>query len=197
MKPNENFHPEDRLDRAALQAVAEGDRNAFREIVDRYTSVIYNLAYRMLGDSRLAEEAVQEIFLRVYRSLHRFDGNRRFFTWMFTLAVNHLRSSLRSRRWRRDNTLLSFDDSIREQSFDDKNPDPEADLIKKEAIRAVHGALQILPVKYREVFVLREIEEIPLKDTAMILGVPENTVKTWTRRSREKLKKILAERDWE
>ena len=190
--PNEN-----QADTRAVQAVLSGDRNAFREIVDRYTPVLYSLAYRMLGDAAAAEESVQEIFLQVYRSLGRYDQDRRFYTWMFTVAINYLRSFLRSRRWKNRGNVISFDESAGHSAADSESPGPEDDAVRREAERAVHDALVLLGMKYREVFVLREIEEIPVRETAVILGIPENTVKTLHRRAREQLKKILILRDWE
>ncbi len=196
MKRQEEFLEDDRLDLNSIHSVLEGDRNAFRNIVDRYTPVLFTLAYRMLGDTHTAEEAVQDIFLRVYRSLHKYDQNRRFYTWMFTLAVNHIRSLLRSRGWKTNRVVLSFNESVFDEAVDRKTPDPENAFIQREADHAVHEALSLVPMKYREVFVLREVEELSTKETSSILGIPENTVKTWSRRAKGRLKKILSEREW-
>ena len=125
MERQEKKLEEDRLDLVSIHSVLEGDRNAFRNIVDRYTPVLYTLAFRMLGDTHVAEEAVQDIFLRVYRSLHSYDESRRFYTWMFTIAINRIRSILRSRWWNTNRTILSFNDYVFDESVDRRIPDPE------------------------------------------------------------------------
>ena len=187
---------EDKADTQAIQAVLSGDGDAFRGIVDRYTPVLFSLSHRMLGDVHLAEDAVQEIFLRVYRSLDRYDRNRRFFTWIFTISVNYLRSVLRSSRWRIKAKTVPFDESARLSFSLREETNPEEETIRNQAEQAVQAAVAMLPVKYREVFVLREIEGVSAGDAAVILGIPENTVKTNLRRARERLKKILISQDW-
>ncbi|MGC9313256.1 MAG: RNA polymerase sigma factor [Sediminispirochaetaceae bacterium] len=187
---------DDPADRESVRSVLAGDRNAFREIVDRYTPVLFSLCYRMLGDSHTAEEAVQEIFVRIYRSLRRYDLERRFFTWMYTIALNYLRSVRRSSRWKEKDKILSFQESAYLQAEAHSSTEPEEETVRREAERAVMKAAALLPVKYREVFVMREIEGISGQETAEILGIPENTVKTRLRRAREQMKKNLISLDW-
>lgn len=193
---SEEMKADDPADRESVRSVLAGDRNAFREIVDRYTPVLFSLCYRMLGDSHTAEEAVQEIFVRIYRSLPRYDLERRFFTWMYTIALNYLRSVRRSSRWKEKDKVLSFQDSAYLQAEAHRSAEPEEETVRREAELAVLKAAAQLPVKYREVFVLREIEGISGQETAEILGIPENTVKTRLRRAREQMKKNLISLDW-
>src|SRR5436305_3151895 len=81
-----------------LEAAKVGDQEAFRELVERYQGAVYNLAYRMLGDPDEAEDAAQEIFVRVYRQLARYDAERKFSTWVLAIATNYCIDQLRRRR---------------------------------------------------------------------------------------------------
>jgi RNA polymerase sigma factor (sigma-70 family) len=101
---------EEASDLLAIQDTLRGNRNAFAAIVERYTPLLYSLAFRMLGRGEDAEEAVQEILLRVFRTLPRFRLDRRFHPWLYTIALNYLRTGARRqrrapRRWR---TAASF-----------------------------------------------------------------------------------------
>jgi RNA polymerase sigma-70 factor (ECF subfamily) len=116
---------------------------------------------------------------------------------MYTIALNYLRSARRSSRWKEKDKTLSFQDSAYLQAEAYRSAEPEEEMVRREAERAVMKAAAMLPVKYREVFVMREIEGISGQETAEILGIPENTVKTRLRRAREQMKKNLISLDWE
>ena len=186
----------DRVRSLSTQIAANG---VFAEIVRRYTPLLYSLAYRMLGgDRETAEEAVQEILLKVYRSLARFDTRKRFFTWLYSIALNHLRSLLRSRRSRKERRPLPFDDSsVATSAAGGNSPRPEEAAVAREGERLAQRALDSLPPRLREVFVLRQVEGLSTSEVAQTLGVPENTVKTWLFRARERLKQLLLESGWE
>jgi RNA polymerase sigma-70 factor, ECF subfamily len=138
--------------------------------------MIFGLARRMLGDREEAADAVQEIFLRAWRALPRFRLGARFGTWLYTIALNWLRSRLRSRRTRRaiDARILPAEGA----------PDPAAVALAAEAERLAAAALQRLPPRYREPFVLRHTQELPLREIGEILGLPEGTVKVRLYRAR-------------
>jgi len=115
---------------------------------------------------------------------------------MYTVALNYLRSVRRSSRWKEKDKILSFQDSAYSQAEAHRSAEPQEETVRREAERAVLKAAALLPVKYREVFVMREIEGISGQDTAEVLGIPENTVKTRLRRAREQMKKNLISLDW-
>ena len=99
----------DAQDLLAVQRTLGGERRAFDGIVERHTPAVYTLALRMLGDPDEAEEAVQEIFFKAYRHLGRFQIHRRLHPWLYTIAVNYLRSMLRKRRRRRSARTVERD----------------------------------------------------------------------------------------
>jgi RNA polymerase sigma-70 factor (ECF subfamily) len=109
-EPGEYTPDEDRLDSEAIRRLLVGDERAFDELVERYTAPIYSLSYRMLGSAEAAEDAVQDIFTKVYRNAARFDPRRRFFSWLYTIALNHLRSQHRSRRRQFNTQAVEFDE---------------------------------------------------------------------------------------
>ena len=101
---------DDETDLEAIRRVREGDGNAFSMIVSRYAPVFYSLAFRQIGrDQEAASEAVQEIFLKAYRALPSFDVQRRFFPWLYTIALNHLRSLKRSRKYAQGRNVVPLD----------------------------------------------------------------------------------------
>ncbi len=159
-----------------MQRSLRGDEQAFRDLVDRYTPVLFALAARMLGDRDEASDAVQEIFLRAFRALPRFRLDARFHTWLYTIALNWLRSRLRSQRARR------AAEARLEPPAD--GPDPADVAVDREAERLAAAALQRLHPRYREPFLLRHAQELSIREIADVLGLPEGTVKVRLHRAR-------------
>ena len=179
---------EEASDLLAIQETLRGNRNAFAQIVERYTPLLYSLAFRMLGRGEEAQEAVQEIFLRAYRALPRFRLERRFHPWLYTIALNYLRTVARRQRRRRGLRL------VREEldTVADRGELPAAAAEREDGERLAQEALAGLSPLYREVFLLREVEGLSVRDTAEALGVPEGTVKVRLHRARQELVRRLA-----
>ncbi|MFW6182003.1 MAG: RNA polymerase sigma factor, partial [Spirochaetota bacterium] len=172
-----------------------GNNRAFNGIVERYTPLLYSLAYRMLGSPEEAEEAVQEIFLRVYRSLGRYQLSRRFHPWIYTIALNWIRSYLRKKKRRRNREPALPEFPVEERSAGQDN-DPAQMLEKNEGERVAQEAIDALRPAYREVFVLRHIEELSIEEIAGILNKPPGTVKTHLHRARRELAQALLRQGW-
>jgi RNA polymerase sigma-70 factor (ECF subfamily) len=111
-------------DSAVVSAFLNGEERAFSELVDRYQTRLLNFIYRTIGDREKAEDLVQEVFIRVYRHLHRFDRSKKFSTWAYTIASNLAKNELRNRsrnplvlfqtvqkNWQEDDRPLQFEDS--------------------------------------------------------------------------------------
>ncbi len=180
----------------AIQQTLRGNKHAFSTIIERYTPLIYSLAYRMLGNNEEAEEAVQEIFLRMYRSLGKFRLSQRFHPWVYTIALNWLRSHLRRRGRRRDHAALRFEDITLREDIRGHEKDPAQQLEEREAERVAQRAIMGLRREYREVFILRHIEGLSTDEVAQILKLPEGTVKSYLHRARQELIKTLTEEGW-
>ena len=188
---------QDYNDEYDIQLVQQGQTEVFDRVVRRYTPILYSLCYRMLADHERAEDAVQEIFLKAYRSLSTFDPSRRFYSWIYTIAVNHLRS-LNRKAVRRPQPDLAYEDDPREAvRMDGKYDEPDTTAVQREGERLAQEALNRIDRKYREVFVLRTVEGLSGKEAAEVLGIPENTVKTYLRRAREKMMKEMKKMGWE
>ena len=180
----------------AVQDTLRGDASAFETIVKKYSSPVYSLAYRMLGNGEDAEEAVQEIFLRLYRSLSRFQLTRQFRPWLYSIAANYLRSVLRKRRRRYAIGTVSFSDTILHKPGMTSSIDPAALIESREAERFATVALQNLRPEHREVLILRQMENLSVREVAEILGRPEGTVKIFLHRAKKKLIEFLTEQGW-
>ncbi|SFL87704.1 RNA polymerase sigma-70 factor, ECF subfamily [Desulfomicrobium norvegicum] len=151
----------DRDDAWAVEQTLNGDREAFAVLVRRYQGPVYRLMLRFSQDESEAAEMAQDAFVRVYERLAAYDSRRRFFTWLYTLALNlardHARRLKRAPQCRQDlDTTLA-----------DKERDPLASL---EAARLL-DVLRGLPPKYAETLALRYIEDMPLEEVAETLGL--------------------------
>ena len=188
---------DDADDLLAVQETLRGRKRAFDSIVERYTPLLYSLAYRMLEEREEAEEAVQEILFKAYRSLQRFRLHRRFHPWIYTIALNHLRSCLRKRQRRSRLKIVPFKEESSQGMASAGAHDPEELAEQAEGQLLVAKAISGLRPVYREVFLLRQVEGMSVRDVAEILDLPEGTVKTSLHRARKHLVDFLAEKGWE
>jgi RNA polymerase sigma-70 factor (ECF subfamily) len=169
-------------------AARGGSDEAFAALVRSYTGPIYTLAIRVLGSRDDAEDAVQEIFLKAYRGLDRFDCNFRFFSWLYTIARNHL-SSVGRRRMRKLEPELQISEELVAAPGRDE---PAAQVEAAETRTLVYRAIDHLSPVQQRVFSLRQLQGISTAETAEILGLPENTVKTHLRRARARIAREIA-----
>ncbi len=189
---------EDQQDIDIIHRTLNEDKNAFRELVEKYTPVLYSLVIRIHADSNRerAEDALQEIFLKIYTSLDTYDRTRKFFPWMYTIALNYLRSQGRRKDPSLRKTNIEYNDAWMPEETSPHYRSPEQHLIEAEGEILVGKALrQIRPI-YREVFVLRVMQGVSLTDTANILHIPEGTVKTYLFRAKKEIQKYLRGQKW-
>ena len=192
--PDRDF--EEAGDLLAVQETLRGNRNAFAAVVERYSPLLYSLAFRMLGHPDEAEEAVQEIFLRAFRGLAGFRLGRRFHPWLYTIALNYLRSRVRRRHRLRRTAPLEFSEELQAVTPDESAKDPGLRAEREEGERLAQKVLERLSPTYRVVFVLRQIEGLSVRDAAEVLGIPEGTVKVRLHRARLELVRQLAISGW-
>lgn len=182
-------------DTALVSACLADDSRAFEVLVERYQVRLLNFVYRTIGDRDRAEDLVQEVFIRVYRHLGRFDRSKKFSTWIYTIASNLAKNELRNRS--RSPLVLfqaikaKFEDEDRPLQFEDEGNRPD-DLYRKRLLREqVEAAVQQLPAHHREVFVLRELEGNSYEEIAEITGVQLGTVKSRLNRARAAFAEII------
>jgi len=182
-------------DSAVVAAFLGGEERAFQELVDRYQTRLLNFVYRTIGDREKAEDLVQEVFIRAYRHLHRFDASQTFSTWIYTIASNLAKNELRNRS---RNPLVLFQtitkhwqDEERPLQFEDALSRPD-DLYRKRHLRElVEEATSRLPEHHRQVFVLRELEGKSYEEIAEITNCNLGTVKSRLNRARNSFAEII------
>jgi RNA polymerase sigma-70 factor (ECF subfamily) len=182
-------------DAGVVTAFLGGEERAFEELVDRYQARLLNFVYRTVGDRERAEDLVQEVFIRVYRHLHRFDRSKKFSTWVYTIASNLAKNELRNRS---RNPLVLFqtvkknwDDEDRPLQFEDTTSRPD-DMFRKRRLReVVEQSVAQLPEHHRSVFVLRELEGKSYEEIAEITGCNLGTVKSRLNRARTSFAEIV------
>jgi RNA polymerase sigma-70 factor (ECF subfamily) len=176
----------------------QGDRAAFPVLVRRHQQALFNFAFRQLRVAQLAEDVVQETFVRVVQNALDFKHEARFTTWAYTITRNLCIDQLRKRALRKHPSL---DQSGGEEgdgpTLGELTADPRASVERGatsiELKDRIARAVELLPDDQREVFLMREMANLPFKEIAEITNVPENTVKSRMRYALERLQEALAE----
>jgi RNA polymerase sigma-70 factor (ECF subfamily) len=184
----------DESDEQLMLNAGQGDRNAFDELVRRYSSRMVNVAYQVLGDRELAEDVAQETFLRAYKSAARYRQISKFSTWLYTIALNLCRNELRRRKFKTyslEGMAERDEDSKIRVDIPDEKTQPDLDMERKEAGTLVRQAVEKLPEKFKAPLVLRDIQELTYEEISEILNLPEGTVKSRINRGRMRVKEIL------
>lgn len=177
---------------ALVQRCAQGDELACAELVDEHQRMVFALALHLLGDHDEAMEVSQEVFLRVFRTIHGFRGQSALRTWIYRIVINQARN--RQRWWRRRfrSQQVSLDDHIRDNGeMRSVEAEPDRVLGRKELASRLSSALDALPFDQRTCIVLREVDGLSYEEIAFSLGVAAGTVKSRLARAREALRAQL------
>ncbi len=179
------------MDRYAelLQRCLGGDKEALREIIQRYEVMVYNLSYQMLHHEEDAKDAAQESFLKLFQSLPYFRGECSLKTWLYRIVSSECIARSRRRRRRREREAPL--EQLRE--IPDSGPSVLEQMEKQETHRLVHRAVDGLPEKYRIIIVLYYFQDLSYEQIADILLLPMGTVKVRLFRARKMLEKKLKE----
>lgn len=170
----------------AIRRCLAGDREAFGEIVERYKRPLYAVAYRLLGDSGLAEDAVQETFLRAYRALGRFRLGAPLAPWLYRIATNLCHDL----GWNRARQTIGLnEDQAARQA--DSSEQPDEALARRETHRRVREAVAGLPEKYRVLVVMAHQQGMSYEAICQVTGEPMTIVKNRLYRARQMLKDKL------
>jgi len=181
--------PGELSDALLVERIRHGDRTAYGELVRRYEKKLLRTLYRMVGKAETAEDLAQEAFLKAYDRLAQFDSSKRFGPWLFQIGVNGAIDWLRKHRKRHQ---LSLNEMISgERSFDVATDDPRE---KADVAQEVHYVLAEIPVKYRTVLMLRDLEGFPCSEVAAIVGREEPTVRWRLLKAREMFKTLWEKR---
>jgi len=192
------LEPDRTADLDAVERCLAGEREAFGEIVERWQDRIYGAVLRMVRDRELAHDLAQETFLRAYAKLSSFRGGAAVGTWLYTIALNQVRSEMRKRSAQKYGSPLSLDalrggdgdDGPRYEAASDA-PTAEERAATREHCELLLEELARLDDEHREVLVLREFEDLPYDEIASVLDVPVGTVRSRLHRARGELRERL------
>ena len=174
---------------AVINAVLDGDVNAYEYLVKAYEKKVYNLALRMVGNSEDAYDMSQEAFIKAYNSLHSFRGDSKFSVWLYRIVSNVCLDYLRARNRKATVSLSVENDDGEDVELDiaDEASSPQALLDRSLTRDAVRRGLQALPPDHREILLLREIQGLSYEEIADTLDLEVGTVKSRIFRARKKL----------
>lgn len=178
-----------------LTALQNGDKQAFAKLVEDTSTQIYRTARQILGDEQDAEDVLQETYIKALKALPTFEGRSSLSTWLHRIAVNEALMLIRKRKA----PTISVDES---QSFDSDEEStgieivdfcclPEKELLTSESKKFMDEAIQRLPETLKTVFVLRDLEGLSIQETAEVMQITENNVKTRLLRARLRLRQEL------
>ena len=178
-----------------IESCLLGNTQMFSRLIDNYKNMVYNLAYRMSNNPQEAEDISQEAFLHTYQSLARFNPSYKFSTWLYQITLNIIRDKYKKKEidYVSLDTPVETDDSEFYHQPADLSNNPEQIIAQTENLRTIQHAIYSLPLKYREVIVLRHLQDLSYIEIANILKLPQGTVKVRLYRAREQLKKIIAD----
>jgi RNA polymerase sigma-70 factor (ECF subfamily) len=175
-----------------VEAFRRGDEKAFEEIVRRYQHQVANIIYLTLGSKEEVEDLSQEVFIRVYKSLARFEFDASLYSWIYRIAVNLCIDEIRRRKIRKAVSLEFFSEQKLEKEKRSKELVTAADpLLAKEKQEVIVDALQKLSTNHRTVLLLREYEDLSYGEIARTLRISPQAVKSRIFRAREELRKLL------
>jgi len=172
-------------DKDLFAKVAADDEQAFALFVERYKSRLYNFIVRIISEKETAEDILQDTFLRVYNQRKNYSPDFALSTWVYTIALNLVRSELRKRKLRKYLSLDFLKEESDVELADNVNPEPGRlkPLMDK--------AIAALPEEYRTAFILCDIDRLPYNEIAEIMRVPVGTVKSRINRARSMLREKL------
>jgi RNA polymerase sigma-70 factor, ECF subfamily len=178
-----------------LARTAANDVAAFEVLMRRFNSRLFRVARSILRDDAAAEDAVQEAYLEAFRHSGTFRGEAQVSTWLTRIVINQ--SLMRLRRLKRDRVVIPFESDTgsgprREDPPDEATESPDVATLRGEVRRLLERRIDELPASFRTVFVMRDVEEMSVQETADLLGIPPATVRTRLFRARALLRQAMA-----
>ena len=173
-------------ERAIILRILEGKRDAYALLVDEYKRAIFNLAYRMTGSHEDARDLAQETFIRAYINLKKFRTDKRFFSWLYTIALNIIKNHLKQKKHFKATAEKS---SAEAQPGTAENP--ETGLLQDEMTLKLQSALQALTLEQRALIILRFYDRLSFDEIAEISRLSASAVKMRVYRALERLRVFM------
>ena len=184
-------------DSALVERISTGDQLAFEAVMRKYNGKLYRIARAILKNDSDAEDVLQDAYLDAYRHIGEFRGGSELATWLTRIVINQ--ALMRVRKERRRSSIIPFrralvheTDSPEAQVPDQQSESPSASVIRAETRRMLERRIDELPVAFRTVFIMREVEEMSVEETARCLSITPATVRTRLFRARALLREALA-----
>jgi RNA polymerase sigma-70 factor (ECF subfamily) len=171
-----------------IARVRAGDRDAYAALVDAYKGAIFNLAFRMTGSYHDADDLAQETFIRAYENLRRYDSEKRFFTWLYTISLNLIRNHLKKRGQHQSRETTEQNISERGNAND---ASMEQDMIQAQEFRHLESCLLALPADLREAVVLRFYQDLSFEEISVISDASVSAAKMRVYRGLEQLHLLM------
>jgi RNA polymerase sigma-70 factor (ECF subfamily) len=189
--------PSPRSDAQLVEAIASADHAAFETLMRRHNGKLFRVARAILKDDAEAEDALQDAYLDAYRHIGDFKGGAQVGTWLTRIVINH--ALMRLRRQKRDRVVAPFADQsptefndVEAEMPDEHTESPPSATLRAEIRRMLERRIDELPLAFRTVFVMREVEDMTAQEIAGCLSIPAATVRTRLFRARALLREALA-----
>jgi len=181
----------DLTDNSLVRIVRTKDPDRYSEIIDRYRGKLFAYLYCLIGQKDETEDILQNVFIKTYKNLARFDQKRKFSSWIYRIAHNEAVNHIKRKYLKK---FVSWEDVVTAKDkleLSGYEKDISEELIKNERVKEVHEIVDRLPVKYKQVLILKYFSGKSYKEIADILGKPTNTVGTLINRAKNKLQEEI------
>jgi RNA polymerase sigma-70 factor, ECF subfamily len=177
-----------------IASILAGNTHEFHDLIQPYERSVYSMALSMLQNEADAEDAAQEAFLKAFRNLRKFRGEAKFSTWLISITLNEARSRLRQKKTAKTDSLdeLNEGGQVMPALLRDWREIPSEVVERREVRVMLQHAITGLPLIYREIFLLRDLEELSVNQSAEALGISVAAAKVRLHRARMMLQKKLA-----
>ena len=179
-------------DNELIDVVRGGQTEQYAKIIERYQGKLFAYLYRLIGNRDEAEDLLQDVFIKAYKNLRSYDSSRKFSSWIYRIAHNEAVNFIKRKSLKR---FVSWEDiSSTKDKLESSSNEESADgaWIRKESIKEVDDAINKLPIKYKQVLLLRYFSDKSYDEIGEILGKPVNTVGTLINRAKKKLSDEMA-----
>jgi len=178
-------------DEDLIERFQNGDEQAYIELVNRYRDRLMNFVYRFVNDYEQSEDIAQETLIKLYTHKHYYKKIAKFSTWIYTIAANLAKSELRKKKSRKVTNLSQMSTQEKEYELPADQPDTDQAIESEFIEKRIQAAIQKLPLHFKTVTILREIQELSYEEISKIVDAPLGTVKSRINRARLQLQKEL------
>ena len=177
-----------------IKKLQEGDENAFRQLVEKYQQLVVNTCFGLVHNTEDAEDIAQDVFIEVFRSVHKFRADSKISTWLYRIAVNRSLNFIRDnkrRKWFRSVDETNASDSKDAYKISEETGSPDSDLENSQRTALLHEAIDSLPNNQRVAFTLNKYEDLSYKEISEVMQVSLSSVESLIHRAKKNLQKKL------